>query len=83
MPRRKLHREVSERIVEAISNGTVAPGDRLPSGRGLIQLFGIGRPAIRKAKRRNRPAPAGVRQPFTRADRPGLQIRGLKVAAAG
>ena len=47
--RRKLYHEVAERIAEEISNGTFAPGDRLPSERDLMSLFGVGRPAIREA----------------------------------
>ncbi len=47
--RRKLADDVQDRLLELIRGGTVAPGDTLPSERELMQLYGVGRPAIREA----------------------------------
>ena len=47
--RRKLSHEVFDRLVRSIQSGEVAPGDRLPSERELMQRYGVGRPAIREA----------------------------------
>ena len=49
IPRRKLYQEVVDRLVAQITAGTYAPGDKLPSERELMQVFGVGRPAIREA----------------------------------
>ena len=49
IPRRKLYQEVVDRLSEEIATGAYAPGDRLPSERELMQLFAVGRPAIREA----------------------------------
>lgn len=49
IPRRKLYQEVLERLTARISEGAYAPGDKLPSERELMSLFGVGRPAIREA----------------------------------
>lgn len=47
--RRKLSREVLERLLARISSGEFAAGSRLPSERELMQVFGVGRPAVREA----------------------------------
>jgi GntR family transcriptional regulator, sialic acid-inducible nan operon repressor len=47
--RRKLYQEVAERLLDQIRSGAVQPGDQLPSERQLMELFGVGRPAIREA----------------------------------
>ncbi len=47
--RRKLAREVLDRLVQAIQSGEVAPGEHLPSERTLMLRYGVGRPAIREA----------------------------------
>ncbi len=49
IPRRKLYQEVVDRLTARISEGVYAPGDKLPSERELMSLFGVGRPAIREA----------------------------------
>lgn len=49
IPRRKLYQEVADRLTARISEGVYAPGDKLPSERELMTLFGVGRPAIREA----------------------------------
>jgi GntR family transcriptional regulator, sialic acid-inducible nan operon repressor len=47
--RRKRSDEIRERLLERIQQGDFAPGDPLPSERELMQLYGVGRPAIREA----------------------------------
>jgi GntR family transcriptional regulator, sialic acid-inducible nan operon repressor len=47
--RRRLYEEVSERIVAAIKNGSLRAGEALPSERELMELYGVGRPAVREA----------------------------------
>lgn len=47
--RRKLSDEVFDRVLETIKDGTVKPGDLMPSERALMQQFGVGRPAVREA----------------------------------
>src|SRR3546814_8131583 len=49
IPRRKLSHEVLERLVERIRRGEFAPGEQRPSERELMELYGVGRPAIREA----------------------------------
>lgn len=49
IPRRKLSDEVFDRLYAMLLNGEYAPGDLLPSERELMELFGVGRPAIREA----------------------------------
>jgi GntR family transcriptional regulator len=44
-----LHRQVADRLRAEILDGTRAPGDRLPSERELVELFGAERMTIRKA----------------------------------
>jgi DNA-binding FadR family transcriptional regulator len=47
--RRKLASDVLDRLLALINSGTYAAGARLPSERQLMELFEIGRPAIREA----------------------------------
>jgi len=49
IPRRKLYHEVAERLMERIRAGEFRPGDQLPSERTLMELYGVGRPAVREA----------------------------------
>ncbi|EPC01578.1 hypothetical protein L861_17040 [Litchfieldella anticariensis FP35 = DSM 16096] len=49
IPRRKLADEVFDRLYAKLLNGEYAPGESLPSERELMELFGVGRPAIREA----------------------------------
>ena len=47
----RLFEDVAEQIKQAIFEGQLQPGDRLPSERGLSELFDVGRPTIREALR--------------------------------
>ncbi len=47
--RQKRSDDIRERLLERIKRGDLAPGDPLPSERGLMQFYGVGRPAIREA----------------------------------
>jgi DNA-binding FadR family transcriptional regulator len=47
--RRKLSHQVFDRLVRAIQSGELAPDDKLPSERELMQRYNVGRPAIREA----------------------------------
>ena len=47
--RRKLYEEVAGRLESQIHEGHYNPGDQLPSERELMQMYGVGRPAIREA----------------------------------
>lgn len=47
--RRKLYQEVLERLQQRIRSGELAPGDHLPSERELMDVYGVGRPAVREA----------------------------------
>ena len=49
--RSRLYEEVAEQIKQAIFDGILKPGDRLPSERDLCETFGVGRPTIREALR--------------------------------
>ncbi|PMS34967.1 GntR family transcriptional regulator [Trinickia symbiotica] len=49
IPRRKLYQEVLDRLMERIRNGEIPPGAHLPSERELMEMYGVGRPAIREA----------------------------------
>ncbi len=45
----KLYQQVARSIAASIAEGRYAPGDRLPSERGLADSFGVSRPTIRDA----------------------------------
>jgi DNA-binding FadR family transcriptional regulator len=47
--RRKLSDEVFDRLYSMLLIGDYVPGDHLPSERELMEMFGVGRPAIREA----------------------------------
>ncbi|MBZ9558779.1 MULTISPECIES: transcriptional regulator NanR [unclassified Modicisalibacter] len=47
--RRKLADEVFDRLYAMLLNGDYRPGDSLPSERQLMEMFGVGRPAVREA----------------------------------
>ena len=47
--RRKLSHEVVERLLKQIQSGGLTPGSQLPSERELMDLYGVGRPAVREA----------------------------------
>jgi GntR family transcriptional regulator, sialic acid-inducible nan operon repressor len=47
--RRKLYQEVLDRLMERIRSGEIPPGAHLPSERELMEIYGVGRPAIREA----------------------------------
>ncbi|HYO82997.1 MAG TPA: transcriptional regulator NanR [Bryobacteraceae bacterium] len=49
IPRRKLADEVLERLLHLIESGAYGPGDQLPSEREMMNLFVVGRPAVREA----------------------------------
>jgi DNA-binding FadR family transcriptional regulator len=49
IPRRKLGREVLDRLLARVRSGEWQPGTELPSERELMAAFGVGRPAIREA----------------------------------
>jgi GntR family transcriptional regulator, sialic acid-inducible nan operon repressor len=47
--RRKLSDEVVDRLKALIAAGKLQPGDTFPSERELMDMFGVGRPAVREA----------------------------------
>ncbi|SFH28093.1 transcriptional regulator NanR [Modicisalibacter xianhensis] len=47
--RRKLSDDVFDRLYTMLLNGDYQPGDSLPSERQLMEMFGVGRPAVREA----------------------------------
>ena len=47
--RRKLYEEVARRIEDLIRAGTFAAGEELPPERELVEMFAVGRPAVREA----------------------------------
>ncbi|MDW5376458.1 transcriptional regulator NanR [Halomonas sp. HP20-15] len=47
--RRKLSDDVFDRLYAMLLNGDYRPGDSLPSERQLMEMFGVGRPAVREA----------------------------------
>jgi len=47
--RRRLYEEVEARLEQDIREGRLKEGDLLPPERGLMERFGVGRPAIREA----------------------------------
>ena len=47
--RRKLYQEVLDRLMHRIEAGEFAPGDHLPSERELMEVYGVGRVAVREA----------------------------------
>ncbi|NLT94192.1 MAG: FadR family transcriptional regulator [Clostridia bacterium] len=47
--KKKIPQEVAEQIINLISNGDLAPGEKLPSEKELEEMFGVSRPSIREA----------------------------------
>ncbi|MCG7599360.1 transcriptional regulator NanR [Halomonas sp. McH1-25] len=47
--RRKLSDDVFDRLYAMLLNGDYRPGENLPSERQLMEMFGVGRPAVREA----------------------------------
>jgi DNA-binding FadR family transcriptional regulator len=47
--RRKLYQEVMDRLTAMIRDEGLGPGDQLPSERDLMEMYGVGRPAVREA----------------------------------
>jgi GntR family transcriptional repressor for pyruvate dehydrogenase complex len=48
---RRSFEQICDRIREEFANGTLRPGDKLPSERVLAEQFGVGRGAVREALR--------------------------------
>lgn len=47
--KRKLYQDVVDRLMLRIRSGEIRPGDQLPPERELMDMYGVGRPAIREA----------------------------------
>jgi DNA-binding FadR family transcriptional regulator len=47
--KRKIYQEVLDRLMRRIESGEIRPGDQLPPERELMEVYGVGRPAIREA----------------------------------
>ena len=47
--KKRLYEEVSERIEAAILSREIQPGESLPSEREIMEIFGVGRTAVREA----------------------------------
>lgn len=47
--RRKLYEDVLDRLMARIRAGEMPPGSHLPSERELMEMYGVGRPAVREA----------------------------------
>ena len=47
--KRKISREVVDRLMQRSRSGEIKPGDQLPPERELMDFYGVGRPAIREA----------------------------------
>jgi DNA-binding FadR family transcriptional regulator len=47
--RRKLYQEVLDRLMQRIESGEIGPGSQLPSERELMEVYGVGRVAVREA----------------------------------
>lgn len=47
--KRKLYQDVVERLMQRIEAGEIRPGDQLPPERELMDVYGVGRPAVREA----------------------------------
>ena len=49
--KQSVGQQVVGQIVELIRTGNLRPGDRLPSERELVEIFGISRPSLRESMR--------------------------------
>ncbi len=47
--KRRLYEQITEQLLEMISEGTVTTGDQLPSERDLAESFGVSRTVVREA----------------------------------
>lgn len=47
--RTNLSQSVTDELLRLISEGELRPGDRLPTERGLMEMFGVGRNTVREA----------------------------------
>src|SRR5210317_1269664 len=47
----RLYEEITDQVKDAILEGHLKPGERLPSERDLCEMFGVGRPTVREALR--------------------------------
>jgi GntR family transcriptional repressor for pyruvate dehydrogenase complex len=47
----RLYQEIADQVKDAILDGHLKPGERLPSERDLCEMFGVGRPTVREALR--------------------------------
>ncbi len=46
---RAVYRQIADRLRDAINNGGLAPGEQLPSERGLMETYGAARGTVRQA----------------------------------
>ncbi|MBG9587544.1 FadR/GntR family transcriptional regulator [Cytobacillus firmus] len=46
-----LSQDIVQQLMELIINGTISPGEKLPSEKELMELFGVGRSTLREATR--------------------------------
>ncbi|MCS0789875.1 FadR family transcriptional regulator [Cytobacillus firmus] len=46
-----LAQDIVQQLMELIINGSIAPGEKLPSERQLMEMFGVGRSSLREAIR--------------------------------
>ena len=46
--KKKIPQEVAEQIINLISNGDLVPGEKLPTEKELVEMFGVSRPSIRE-----------------------------------
>ncbi|MED3574888.1 FadR/GntR family transcriptional regulator [Cytobacillus praedii] len=46
-----LSQDIVQQLMELITNGTISPGEKLPSEKELMELFGVGRSTLREATR--------------------------------
>ena len=47
----RLYEEITDQVKDAILDGHLKPGERLPAERDLCEMFGVGRPTVREALR--------------------------------
>jgi DNA-binding FadR family transcriptional regulator len=47
--KRKLYQDVVDRLMQRIQTGEIRPGEQLPPERELMDMYGVGRPAVREA----------------------------------
>ena len=84
--RRKVHEDVAQQIEDQILSGGLEEGATLPSERSLMEVFNVGRPAVRDQETPESGATfyVGAIAPLPRSDsrhRHGLE--GCRLAASG